>query len=397
MSARKLDTLAVHAGDRKRTGAFVPVTTPIYSSSSFYYPEMETLDRVFGNEIPGQNYTRYNNPTRNALEEQVAALEGGEFALAAASGMAALNLAMSAALLDRRKSVVAGTVLYGASIRLLMEILEPAGVQAHFCDPNDTTAFEAALAEHKPGVVLVESITNPMLRVTPLDSVSEIAHRHGALVVVDSTFATPLLVRPLALGADLVMHSLTKYLGGHGDVLGGVVVTGDQFRPALQAISRVTGGVLGPFDCYLAMRGIKTFPLRMARQCASACRVATWLATHPRIERVHFPGDPRHPDAAVARRLFPQGLYGAMVAFDVKDAGKEQIFRLVDSLQMIVPATSLGDVHTMILYPPMSSHRDIAPKHRQRMGIGDGFLRLSVGIEAPEDIIGDLDQALREA
>jgi cystathionine gamma-synthase/methionine-gamma-lyase len=390
----KLDTLAVHAGDRKRTGSFVPVTTPIYSASSFFYSEMETLDRVFGNEIPGQNYTRYNNPTTNALEEQIAALERGEWAIAAASGMAALHLAVLAALADRRRSVVAGQVLYGASIRLLMELLEPTGVEVCFADPNDPAGFEAAVAERKPGCVLVEAITNPMLRVTPIDAVAEIAHRHGALLVVDSTFATPLLLQPLRLGADLVMHSLTKYLGGHGDVLGGVVVAREEFRPALQALSRTIGGVLGPFESYLAMRGIKTFPLRMARQCSNACRVAGWLASHPRIERVVFPGDPNHPDAAIVRRLFPQGLYGAMVSFEVKGAEREDIFRLVDSLKMIVPATSLGDVHTMILYPPMSSHRDISPKHRQRLGIGENFLRLSVGIEAPEDILEDLDQAL---
>jgi len=154
------------------------------------------------------------------------------------------------------------------------------------------------------------------------------------------------------------------------------------------------GGVLGPFEAYLAMRGVKTFPLRMARQCANACRVATWLASHPRIERVHFPGDPRHPDAAIVRRLFPPNLFGAMVSFEVKDAGREQIFRLLDALKLIVPATSLGDVHSMVLYPPMSSHRDIAPKHRQRMGIGDSFLRLSVGTEAFEKNIEDLEQAL---
>lgn len=393
----KPDTIAVHAGDRKKSGSYVPVTTPIHPAVSYFYPEMETLDRVFGGEIPGQNYSRYNNPTTNALEEQIAALENGEFAIAASSGMAALHLALLAALADRRKSVVAGPVLYGATIRLLTEILEPTGVAVNFADPNDPAAFEAAVAEHKPGCVLIESIANPMLRVAPIDTVAEIAHRHGAVVVVDSTFATPLLVRPLELGADIVVHSLTKYLAGHGDVLGGVAVTREEFRPALQAISRIVGGVLGPFEAYLAMRGAKTFVLRMSRQCANACRVATWLAAHPRIERVHFPGDPRHPDAAVVRRLFPPNLYGAMVSFEVKDASKQQIFRLVDALKMIVPATSLGDVHSMILYPAMSSHRDISPKHRQRMGITEGFLRLSVGIEAPEDIIEDLDQALAQA
>jgi cystathionine beta-lyase/cystathionine gamma-synthase len=390
----KLDSLAIHAGDRKKPGSFVPVTTPIYSSSSFFYSDMETLDRVFAGEIPGQNYARYNNPTTNALEEQIAALEGGDFALACASGMAAIYLALQAALTDRRRSVVAGPVLYGATIRLLHEMLEPNGIEVHFADPCDSQEFAAAVSEHKPGCILVETVANPMLRVTPLDTINEIARRHGAAVVVDSTFATPLLVRPLQLGSDLVVHSLTKYLAGHGDVLGGIVVSREEFRPVLQSISRAVGGVLGPFEAYLAMRGVKTFPLRMTRQCANACRVAGWLASHPRIARVHFPGDPQHPDAAIVRRLFPPNMYGAMVSFEVKDAGKEQIFRLVDSLKMIVPATSLGDVHSMILYPPMSSHREISPKHRQRMGIGENFLRLSVGIEAPEDIIEDLDQAL---
>jgi len=390
----KLDSLAVHAGDRKKPGEYVPVTTPIYSAASFFYPQIETLDRVFGNEIPGQNYTRYNNPTTNALEEQVAALEGGEWALACSSGMAALHLAVLLAMADRRRSVVAGKILYGATFRLLTEILEPTGVEVRFADPSDPEEFAAAVKEQRPGCVLIEAIANPLLRVAPLDTVVEIAHRHGALVVVDSTFATPLLLRPIRLGADIVIHSLTKYLAGHGDVLGGVLITREEFRGLAQGISRTMGGVLGPFEAYLAMRGIKTFPLRMARQCANACRVASWLAAHPRIERVHFPGDPQHPDAAVARRLLADNLFGAMVTFEVEEAGREEIFRLMDALKMIVPATSLGDVHSMILYPTMSSHRDLAPKHRQRMGIGDNLLRLSVGIEAPEDIIADLEQAL---
>jgi cystathionine beta-lyase/cystathionine gamma-synthase len=392
----KLDTIAVHAGDRKRTGSFVPATTPIFSASSFFYNEMDTLERVFSGEIPGQNYSRYNNPTNNALEEQVAALEKGDWAISCSSGMAALHLATLAALTDRRKSIVAGPVLYGATIRMLIEILAPTGVEVNFADPADPQGFEAAVAEHKPGCVLVESITNPMLRVAPIDIVVQIARRHNAVVVVDSTFATPLLLRPLELGADMVVHSLTKYLAGHGDVLGGIVVTREEFRLTLQAISRTIGGVLGPFEAYLAMRGIKTFVLRMSRQCSNACRVAAWLASHPKVERVYFPGDPQHPDAAVVRRLFPPNLFGAVISFEVKSAGKEDVFRLVDALKMIVPATSVGDVHTMILYPPMSSHRDVSPQHRRRMGISDRFLRLSVGIEAPEDIIGDLEQALEK-
>ena len=208
------------------------------------------------------------------------------------------------------------------------------------------------------------------------------------------SFGTPLLVRPLELGAHFSVHSLTKYLAGHGDVLGGVVVTDREHFESLRALSRTIGPVLGPFESYLTMRGIKTFPLRMERQCANACRVASWLSMHPKVERVYFTGDPAHPDAATIRRLFPQNLYGAMISFELKDAGRDEVFQFMDRLRMIVRATSLGDVHSMMLYPVMSSHRDISPKHRERMGIRDSLVRLSVGIEAAEDIIADLEGAL---
>jgi len=215
-----------------------------------------------------------------------------------------------------------------------------------------------------------------------------------AALVVDNTFGTPLIARPLELGAQFTVHSLTKYLAGHGDVLGGVVVTDREHAESLRTLSRTTGAVLGPFESYLAMRGIKTFPLRMERQCANACRVASWLGAHPRVERVHFPGDPRHPDAAAIGRLFPPNLYGGMVSFEIVNAGREEVFRFMDRLKLIVRATSLGDVHSMMLYPVMSSHREVSPKHRERMGIRDSLVRLSTGIEAAEDIIADLEQAL---
>jgi cystathionine gamma-synthase/methionine-gamma-lyase len=221
------------------------------------------------------------------------------------------------------------------------------------------------------------------------------AREAGAQLIVDSTFATPMVVRPLELGAAYVVHSLTKYLAGHGDVLGGVVVTNAENIESLRSLSRSLGPVLGPFDAYLAMRGIKTFPLRMQRQCANACRLASWLSTHPAIDRVYFAGDPRHPDAAHIKRLFAPDLYGAILSFEVKGADRDGIFRVMNALRMIVPGTSLGDVQTMVLYPAMASHRELSPKHRARMGINDNLLRLSAGIEAVEDIIADLDQALR--
>ncbi len=390
----KIHTKAVHAGDRKKASDALPVTTPIYTASSYAYDSMERLDRVFGQEEAGYCYARYDNPSTAALEELLTSLESGHGALACASGMAAVHMAVVTALADRRKSVVAGQALYGASIGLLMNVLEPSGVAVRFVDVCDLDALAAAAAEARPGCILVETISNPLLRVGEMDRIAEIARANGAALVVDNTFATPMIARPLEWGANLVVHSLTKYLAGHGDVLGGVVVSDEAHFRALRSLSKTIGPVLGPFESYLTMRGIKTFPLRMERQCANACRVANWLASHPQVERVYFPGDARHPDAAAIRRLFPANLYGAMVSFEVRSAGREEIFRFMDSLRMIVRATSLGDVHSMILYPLMSSHRDVSPKHRERMGIHENLVRLSVGIEAVEDIIGDLEQAL---
>ncbi len=389
-----IHTQAVHSGDRKRTGAHVPVTTPIHTATSYFYETTEQLDRVFGDVEKGYCYARYDNPSTGALEELMCALEGGDAALACASGMAALHTAILSALTDRRRSIVAADALYGATVGLLMNVFEPSGASVRFADVCDLGALRAAVAEARPGCIVMESISNPLLRVGEIDAVAAIANDAGAALVVDNTFATPLLVRPLELGAHFSVHSVTKYLAGHGDVLGGAVVTNSAHAESLRALGRTIGPVLGPFESYLTMRGIKTFPLRMERQCANACRVAAWLAAHPRVARVYFTADPRHPDAAAIRRLFPPNLYGAMISFEIKDAGREEIFRFMDALEMIVRATSLGDVHSMVLYPAMSSHRSLSPKHRERMGIGDNLVRLSVGIEAPEDIVADLEKAL---
>jgi cystathionine gamma-synthase/methionine-gamma-lyase len=389
-----LHTKAVHAGDRRKAAAQIPVTTPVYAAASYICESMDQLDRVMGREEAGYSYGRYDNPSNAALEEQVRSLENGHGALACASGMLAIQMAISAALADRRKSIVAADALYGASVSLLMKVLEPSGVAVRFVDMCDLDAVRAAVAEARPGCVLLETVSNPLLRVGRIDSIAEIAREAGAALVVDNTFATPLLARPLDLGAHFSVHSLTKFLSGHGDVLGGVVVSDQAHYDALRTLSRILGPVLGPFECYLAMRGIKTFPLRMERQCANACRVASWLAAHPRVERVYFTGDPAHPDAAAIRRIFPPGLYGAMVSFELRGAGKPEVFRFMEALKLVVRATSLGDVHTIMLYPAMSSHREISPKHRERMGIRDNLVRLSVGIESPEDILADLEQAL---
>jgi cystathionine gamma-synthase/methionine-gamma-lyase len=389
----KIATKAVHAGDRKKAGSHVPSTTPIYMASTYFYENTETLDRVFGNEIDGESYSRYGNPTNRALEEVLATLEDAPGALACSSGMAAIQVAITAALLDRRKSVLAASAIYGATIKFLTQVLDPFGIEVNFVDICDLDSVKAAVDEHKPGCVFMETISNPLLRVGEIDRIAEIARTAGAALVVDNTFATPLMVRPLEHGAHIVVHSLTKYLAGHGDVLGGAVICDEEHLPVVRQLSKTYGPVLSPFDAYLTMRGIKTFPLRMERQCANACRLASWLRDHPKVAQVYFPADPKHPDSAVVARLFPPGLYGAIVSFELKDAVKQDVFAWMDRLKLIVRATSLGDVHTMLLYPVISSHRDVPPKQRERMGIRENLVRLSVGIEGVEDIIADLDGA----
>ena len=395
----KFESKTVHAGDRRKAGNYIPVTTPIYTAASYFYDSMDQLDRVFGREEEGPSYARYDNPTTTALETLVNELEGGHAAFACSSGMMAIHLALLATLVDRPKRVVAGDVLYGATTHMLMTIFGALGVETEFVDMCDLKAVEQAVAVNtgaaKTAAVLLETITNPLLRVPQMDKVSEIARRANAAVIVDNTFATPMLMRPLELGASIVIHSATKYLAGHGDALGGIIVCEQAHFETLKTLVRTMGPNLGPFEAYLTMRGIKTLALRMERQCQNARKVAGWLKSHPRIARVYFPGDAAHPDAATVARLLPKDMAGAMVAFELKDAGKKEVFAFMEKLKMIVRATSLGDVHTMVLYPAMASHRDLSPKHRARLGIGDNLVRVSVGIEAVDDIIADLDNALR--
>ena len=392
---KSLFTKAVHTGDRKKAGPHIPTTTPIYLASSYSYDSIETIDKIFGHEAEGPSYARYENPTNKALEEVVTALENGAGTLACASGMVALQTAIFVALLDRPKSIVAASDMYGATLSLLTKIMDPLGIAVRLTNICDLGAVEAALAETKAGCLVMETVSNPVLRVGELDKIAAIAKKTNSALIVDNTFSTPLLVRPIELGASFSVHSATKYLAGHGDVLGGLVVADEAHIEPLRAYSRIAGPVMGPFEAYLTMRGIKTFPLRMERQCQNACRLANWLATHPRVDKVFFTGDPKHPDAATIARLFPKNMTGAIVSFEIKDGEKQDVFRFMDSLKMLVRATSLGDVHSMVLYPLIASHRDLPPKQRARMGIKDNLVRISVGIEAAEDIIADIDQALK--
>ena len=392
----KFESQVVHAGDRKRVnGLPVPSTTPIHLATTYLYESTAQLDRVFAQEEEGPSYSRYDNPTNNALEELMTTLENGYGSLATASGMAAIQVALQVALIDRPHRVLSANAVYGATIKMAEQLFSPFGVDFAFLDICDLNALERAISEKKPGCIYMESVSNPLLRVGRMDKIAELARAAGAALVVDNTFATPMLLRPLDFGANLVVHSATKYLAGHGDVLGGILVSDEQHYQAVRTLSRIAGPVLGPFESYLTMRGIKTLAVRFERQCHNAKQIAEWIAAHSCVEHVNYCGDPSHPDACAIKHLFAPGLFGAILSFEIKGAQKADVMAFMDRLRMIVPGTSLGDVHTLLLYPAISSHRDISPKMRERMGIRENLVRIAAGIESVDDIISDLDGALR--
>jgi cystathionine gamma-synthase/methionine-gamma-lyase len=390
----RLATRAVHAGTKSPRPDYTPTVTPIHPSSTYLYDNMDDLDAVFEGTLKGYVYTRYGNPTITALEEAVAALEEGEAALAFGSGMAAIHAALLAIGARAGTTVVAGRDVYGATYALLDGLMRTQGVTTRFVDTADLAAVETACAELKPVALLAETISNPLLKVADLPTLAEVAHRHSASLLIDHTFATPYLAQPLKMGTDVVIHSSTKYLGGHGDVLSGIVVTSEALRQEMFEVIKVTGANLGPQEAWLTHRGIKTLALRMRAHCENATAVAKWLEAHPKVTKVNYPGLPSHPQHELAKRLFDDRGYGGMVSFDLADADQDRVFRFFESLRLCQAGTTLGDVYTLVLYPAHSSHRALSPEERARIGIGDGLVRMSVGIEAVEDILADLEQAL---
>ena len=391
---RSIFTSAVHAGERAPRPDFTPVSTPLQRSVGFIYEDMSTLDAIFGDERDGYVYPRYGSPTVSALETAVATLEGGEAALAVSSGMAAIHLALLAASALIGSSVVAAQDCYGATYALMRDLFTTQGVKVHFVDITDLAEVERALADARPSAVVLETISNPLLKVAAIPRIVEMAHAVGAQVIVDNTFATPYLCRPLDHGADFVIHSSTKYFGGHGDVMGGAIVTSSANRARLFQLIKMIGCNLGPDEAWLTLRGLKTLPLRMRQHCANAQRVALWLADNPGVERVHYPGLAGHPQHRLAQHLFGGQGFGGMVSFEIRDAHQPAVFRFLENLRLVLPATTLGDVYSLVLYPAMSSHRALSVSEREHVGIGEGLVRLSVGIEDADDIIADLDQAL---
>jgi cystathionine gamma-lyase len=377
--AQRFGTRAVHAGQHPdpTTGA---IMTPVYQTSTYVQPQ---LGRHLGYE-----YGRTHNPTREALEANVASLESGRHGIAFASGLAALDTI--AKLLSAGDHVVSGEGVYGGSYRLFEQVIARFGIEFTFVDSGDLDAIRGAMRPNTR-LVHVETPTNPMMRLTDLAVAAEIAHAGGAILSVDNTFASPYNQRPLEMGADLVMHSTTKYINGHSDMIGGlVIVNDDELHERLRLLQNAAGGVPGPWDCWLALRGTKTLHLRMRAHNENGQRVAEWLEAHPKIERVYYPGLPSHEQHELATRQM-RGFTG-MVSIEM--GSLERARTLVEGVRVFALAESLGGVESLIGHPAMMTHASVPAERRAAMGLTDGLVRLSCGVEDLDDLIEDLDQAL---
>ena len=374
-------TRAIHVGNHadQNTGAVVP---PVHMSSTFVQP---------GAGVWGEfDYTRSGNPTRKALETTLANLEGGVGGLAFSSGMAAIHCVTM--LLSAGDHIVAGADIYGGTYRLLHKIVNRAGITVSLVNTTDLKAVQAAITP-KTKLLWVESPGNPLLSITDIAACGEIANRQKILLGVDSTFATPVLTRPLELGAHIVMHSATKYIGGHSDLLGGALVAREkELFDKLYFIQNAAGAVMGPWEAFLCSRGLKTLEIRVVEQSRTAHRLAEWLSQHPRVKRVLYPGLPNHPGHEIAKRQMA-GSFGAMLSFDLGDdfAGAK---RACESTKLFQLAVSLGAVESLIEQPAAMSHASYDAADRRKHGISDGLVRLSIGLEAFEDLRDDLAQAL---
>ncbi|MBY6137169.1 methionine gamma-lyase [Leisingera sp. XS_AS12] len=381
-----------HAYDPQDNGG--SLTPPLHLTSTFTFETAEAGGEMFAGERAGHIYSRISNPTCDLLEQRIATLEGAEAGLALSSGMGAIT-AVLWTLLSPGDEVIVDKTLYGCTFAFMRHGLAKWGVTITHVDMTDPENLRAAVSE-KTRVVYFETPANPNMRLVDIAAVSEIAHSVGAQVVADNTYATPYLTRPIELGADIVVHSATKYLGGHGDVVAGLVAgTAEQVAEIrLVGMKDMTGAVMAPFNAMLILRGLKTLALRMDRHCASAMDVARYLEAHPAVGAVHFPGLESFPQHDLAGRQMAQP--GAMIAFEI-DGGMEAGIRFMNALKLIQRAVSLGDAETLIQHPASMTHSTYTPEERAEHGISDGLIRLSVGLEEVADIISDLDMALPQA
>lgn len=375
------ETLAIHAGQdpEPMTGA---VTVPIFQTSTY-------CQESLGNPRMGFEYSRTDNPTRRAYEACFAALEGAKHALAFASGMATTNNCMY--LLKSGDEVVLSDDVYGGTFRFFTKVMDKFGVKAHFVDATKLENISAAVNANTK-MIWLETPTNPLLKLTDIAAVSQIAKKAGAYLVVDNTFMSPAFQNPLALGADIVVHSATKYIGGHSDLVGGIMATNnEEIYSAMKFHQNAVGAIPGPFDCWLAMRGLKTLALRMAAHQANALKLAQWLQQHPQVAHVIYPGLESHPQHSLAKTQMKG--FGGMISFEIK-GGLAEAKKFVESTQLFLLAESLGGVESLIELPAVMTHASIPVDRRHAMGIADGLIRISVGIENFEDLKADLAQAL---
>ncbi len=391
-------TQVVHAGERSTAnGQGAPVSTPVYTTSVYSYETMEEFDRVFSGETPGHVYARFGNPTVAAFQEAMAILEKGAGACGFASGMAALHAALFICELAPGQTVLASEDLYGATTQLLYNVFGSFGVRIVTADFNDTETLRTQAEALRPRALIAETISNPLLKVCDIELCARIAHSVEAQLIVDNTFASPYLCQPLEREADIVVHSATKYLGGHADALGGAVVVRDKANlPPLVGAMKTIGGVLSVWEAHEILRGIKTLGVRMERQCANARLLAETLNGHPQIARVRYPGLNDSGSEILTRRMLRAPHAGALVTIELKENSRAAAFHFMNNLRLCVRSTSLGDVFTSVLHPATASHRELTPARRAKLGIGDGLVRISVGIEDIGDITADIEQALEK-
>ena len=387
-----LGTTAIHAGTLKNL--YGTLAMPIYQTSTFIFDSAEQGGRRFALEEAGYIYTRLGNPTTTVLENKIAALEEGETAVATSSGMGAISSTLWT-VLKAGDHVVTDKTLYGCTFALMCHGLTRFGIEVTFVDTSNLDEVKNAMKENTR-VVYLETPANPNLKIVDLEALSKLAHTNpNTLVIVDNTFATPYIQKPLKLGADIVVHSVTKYINGHGDVIAGLVITNKELADQIRfvGLKDMTGAVLGPQDAYYIIRGMKTFEIRMERHCKNAKKVVEFLNKHPKIERVYYPGLETHPGHEIAKKQMKD--FGAMISFELKggfEAGKT----LLNNLKLCSLAVSLGDTETLIQHPASMTHSPYTKEEREAAGITDGLVRLSVGLENIEDIIADLEQGLEK-
>jgi cystathionine beta-lyase/cystathionine gamma-synthase len=392
---KDLATQCLHAGERWEKQFFWTSSTPIHNSTTYFYDSAQDLDDRVYYRKPGYVYSRGGSPTNTALERALSTLEGAEVTHVCASGMAASHLALLTAGAGKDELILCSSDVYGSVYTMVENIFPHLGGRSILMDFVDLDALEDTMKRERPAVVYFEVVTNPMTKVIDAPAVIEMAHRYGALVIVDNTFTTPYLLKPIQMGADFVTHSVSKFLSGHGDVLAGSVGCYRKDFDKLHDMLIQVGSTLGPNEAWLALRGLKTFSLRLERHSANALAVARFLESHPLIRKVRYAGLPSHPQHETATRIFPDGRYGAMLNFEIADCDKDKAFRFLDSLRLILPATTLGDIYSLIVNPARTTHHWLNEEELAALGISPGTFRMSVGIEDIEDLKEDLDQALK--